>query len=287
MNQIKDWLYCFVCAVLLLSLALPGQAAATDLTQQIAEKVNIYRSQAGVKPVTLNHLLSDTAVTIVKKALKEGALAKDPCDLVAARGYTWQICQFSMGGVAPEPDAVLNAWRKNMDLSHRSFTEIGIGIVKVQGQTVFGFFATKPMPKATFDRTVFLGGLMSFRKTHRKTPVSYNDRLDKAAQNWAKAHAKLQLVAVHRHGQSSLKSRLKAVSYRGRIAVENVGRFFALDSKAIVRKWANSTTGHRENMLEDDVEEIGVSCTHAPLRDTQDMGEYVCVLVLAAQLLDE
>jgi len=272
--------------VLLIGLTLvSGQAVASGLPQQIVEEVNVYRQQAGVQPVKLSLMLNAAARGMVSEFLKPGQMQNDPCDGLAARGYAWQTCQFTtMLSVAadPDPKAVVDAWRQRMDITHGAFTEIGVGVVRGTGHTVFGCFATSPMPKATFSRDQFLDALKRYRFKNKRSPaLSYDERLNKAAQSWADAHNKLQLDAVHRHGDSNLESRLKDIRYPAKLAVENVGRFTAPDPSGIIAKW-HTSKGHRDNMLKEEVREVGVGCAHAPLRNAQDLGEYVCVLVLAA-----
>ena len=269
-----------VTCVCLTVLFWPCLAAGSDLSLQITEAINAQRKVVGIGPVKLNPALSEASEAMVKMALAAGKLDGDPCDALTLRGYRWKACQFSMGGASAEPNEALKALGQSVNILERAFTEIGIGIVLARGQAVFGVYTASPIQDAEFNSSVFLEELSKFRQSEGRSAVRLSPVLNQAAEMWAKAHATHQIVAAHRFGQSNLESRLMAVGWQGHGAYENVGRFIAPDPAEVLRQWAASP-GHRKNMEEEKVREIGVACAHAPLRNVQDMGEYVCVLVLA------
>lgn len=108
-----------------------------------------------------------------------------------------------------------------------------------------------------FDETEFLALLNNERGEVSVQPVVYNALLTEAAQDYAE-----DLVANNRFDHIGLDGstpgdRVSATGYEWAWVAENLFRGSTKEAAAI-QTWMESTSGHREAMLEERAEEIGV-----------------------------
>lgn len=113
-----------------------------------------------------------------------------------------------------------------------------------------------PSPDA-FEEDLFLALINDERGNVSAQPVVYNELLTQAAQDYAE-----ELVANDRFDHigvdgSTPGDRVSATGYQWSWVAENLFQGSTKESAAI-QTWMNSTAGHREAMLEERAEEIGV-----------------------------
>lgn len=110
-------------------------------------------------------------------------------------------------------------------------------------------------------------------------PLVPNDRLDAAAQAHAHDMARNGTLSHTGGDGSRLRDRLERAGYAFRLAAENVAAGTP-NGSATVQLWLMSE-GHRRNMLEPDVREVGIGHARPPLGRPTGYSDY-WTLVLAA-----
>jgi len=104
----------------------------------------------------------------------------------------------------------------------------------------------------TSFKTIFDG----FRMANSKTVVTWNDKLDQVAQSYA-GYLVDTGQFTHRGGGTDIVDRVLASGYDPEWVAENLARG-QQSEQAAMTAWENSTTGHRENLLNDMAEEFGL-----------------------------
>lgn len=112
-------------------------------------------------------------------------------------------------------------------------------------------------------------------------PLVSNGRLDLAAQAHADDMARTGTLSHTGGDGSRLRDRLKRAGYEFRLAAENVAAGTP-NGSATVQLWLMSE-GHRRNMLEPEVREVGIGHARPPLSRPTGYTDY-WTLVLAAPL---
>jgi uncharacterized protein YkwD len=92
--------------------------------------------------------------------------------------------------------------------------------------------------------------------------VKLEPMLVKLAQSQADAMAARDQMSHNLPGVGDLKSRLETSGYRASIAAENLGAGYRTLGEAFVG-WRESS-GHRENLLRDDVTQLGIALAQTP-----------------------
>ena len=108
-----------------------------------------------------------------------------------------------------------------------------------------------------FDQTQFLALLNNERNEVSVQPAVYNELLTEAAQDYAEylvANDWFDHIGID---GSTPGDRVSATGYQWAWVAENLFRGSTKESAAI-QTWMDSTAGHREAMLEERAEEIGV-----------------------------
>lgn len=259
-----------------LLFAPEATSANEDLSGAVVKRLNNVRQKSGLPAWSLDPALSKLTADYLASGQRV-----DACDFLVEQEYRWRSCQFAMGG-SPSDDAntIANLLAANIPLQELEVKEVGFAIRPVGSQWVLALFVVTPLPVAKMEPAVFLKVLNRFREDNGLGTVAYEPRLNQAAAGWAKRHLEWQLKGQHKARGSTPQRRIKAVKYPFANAAENVGRFITINAVHIFKGWEGSP-GHRSNMLLPEATQIGLSCAHAPLRAAKDLGEYVCVLVLA------
>ena len=91
------------------------------------------------------------------------------------------------------------------------------------------------------------------RTTRNLQPLMVNDKLMKAAQDYAELMATKQVLS---HNIVSLTKRLDRVGYQWSMAGENIAMGYS-DADSVVKGWMHSP-GHRSNILNKGYKDIGV-----------------------------
>lgn len=94
------------------------------------------------------------------------------------------------------------------------------------------------------------------RATRGLKPLTANPSLERAAQDHARHMAEADCYAHECPGEKGLSDRIRQTGYRYRRISENI-HAAQLDPRRVVAGWMNSP-GHRENILDPDVTEIGI-----------------------------
>jgi uncharacterized protein YkwD len=117
----------------------------------------------------------------------------------------------------------------------------------------------------------------SVRAGHGLAPLQWSDRLGAAAASHAADLQRCGRLAHEGCNGSSLPQRLDRAGYRLRRAAENLA-LCACDAAGVVRLWLDSD-GHRRNLLDPDVTEMGVETRV----DSGDLRRALWVLVVGRE----
>lgn len=146
-----------------------------------------------------------------------------------------------------------------------------LGLLLLAGQPLLAEdFGPRPELLAELNRERLRAGLV---------PLMSNGRLDLAAQAHADDMARNGTLSHTGGDGSQLRDRLTRAGYAFRLAAENVAAGTP-NGSATVQLWLMSE-GHRRNMLEPDVREVGIGHARPPLGRPTGYTDY-WTLVLAA-----
>lgn len=116
--------------------------------------------------------------------------------------------------------------------------------------------------KARIDAAAAEKLINDYRTRNGLSRVKVEPRLMKAAQTQADAMAAQDRMSHDLPGLGGLKTRLLAGSYKSSIAAENLGMGYRSLGAAFVG-WRDSPS-HRENLLRNDVTQLGIALAHTP-----------------------
>lgn len=88
-------------------------------------------------------------------------------------------------------------------------------------------------------------------------PLSINQQLDQAADLHSQDQARMDKMSHTGSNGSKFDSRIEAQGYQFSTAAENVAMGY-LDAASVMNGWMTSQQGHRENILNPDLQEIGI-----------------------------
>lgn len=134
----------FAVTLSFLSIAAPGRAALaappdapSAAMQRIVDLVNQRRAEAGLRPVTVNPILSSCAQQYSDVQAAQGGInhigpdGSNPGQRLTRCGYRWRYYGENLAGGFANPDEVMTAWMNSP--SHRKvimnprYREIGLG----------------------------------------------------------------------------------------------------------------------------------------------------------------
>jgi uncharacterized protein YkwD len=135
-----------------------------------------------------------------------------------------------------------------------SLSQMGLGIALAFGLSGMSLACTLP-DRADESRAEVAKLINQQRLRSALTALKTSARLDAAAQSHACDNADQQQISHEGSDGSDLRDRFRRVGYKFRAGNENVGNF--TDAAAMVAAWMGSQ-GHRRNILDRNVQELGV-----------------------------
>ena len=115
---------------------------------------------------------------------------------------------------------------------------------------------------ATLDPAEAVAMISAFRRQNGLGPVTLNAQLSAIAARHAALMAKRDNLSHKLFGEPGFMQRMEAGGYDADVAAENVGTGYHNLDQAITG-WKNSP-GHRRNLLNPDVTEIGIAVAYTP-----------------------
>jgi len=115
---------------------------------------------------------------------------------------------------------------------------------------------------ATLDPAEAVAMISAFRKANGLGPVTLNTQLTAIAAKHAALMAKRDNLSHRLFGEPGFMQRMESGGYDADVAAENVGTGYHNLDQAMTG-WKNSP-GHRKNLLNPDVTEIGIAVAYTP-----------------------
>lgn len=116
--------------------------------------------------------------------------------------------------------------------------------------------ASSPVPPAPSMAEQVLSLVNDFRSLNSLAPMRLNNQLNAAAQGHSQNMATQDFFAHRGNDGSTFDQRIRSAGYRFSTAAENIAAGYAT-AAAVVNGWINSP-GHRANMLNPNMREVGV-----------------------------
>jgi uncharacterized protein YkwD len=115
---------------------------------------------------------------------------------------------------------------------------------------------------ASLDPAEAVALISAFRKEHGLGPVTLDAKLSRIAGKHAALMAKRNNLSHKLFGEPGFIMRLQNGGYDAEVAAENIGTGYHNLDQAMTG-WKNSA-GHRKNLLNPDVTEIGIAVAYTP-----------------------
>lgn len=258
---------------------LPGQpAGAQDLRQELLERINRERREAGSPPLRLSRPLTRAAQEHAGEIARRGSsrLEAGPPGAMQKRieraGYDAHSWTESLSVTPGGADAAIRSWQRNDPRTFRrllsaEYRDLGIGLDRLRGTPLYVFLFAVPQGDHFTRETGGLRDLDRVRaevlarvnEARRKAglkPLRSDPLLDRAAQRHAEDMLARGYFAHESPEDKTVRERAKAAGYDWRTIGENVAEGqFTVDE--VMTTWLNSP-GHRRNILDPRFEELGV-----------------------------
>jgi uncharacterized protein YkwD len=287
--------------MLIAGLAIPAAAAArpapVDATAELLVAVNSERRAAGLESLRPEPALAAVAARSVSEALTLGLESLETSDAQdisrQMRGAGYQVFSWRRRVVLGPADAeaVLGHWR---DSDPTTFAEIvfgdfeGLGAARVDADApLWALFVA--LPRRTTERRLaaplddleavrsLILGQVNAERTARGLPsLAAEPRLAAAAQGHASDMLARSYYDHHSPEGDGPAERAAAAGYRWRAVAENIAKgLFQKDE--VVERWMESS-GHRRNILEASIREVGVGVAWGEDRDGHVVALWVLLL---------
>lgn len=222
---------------------------------------------------TLNNVASQMADAL---AASGGSSAGDVNALLNGSGYqaasvgwswTWSSWDISAQQLASQFGG--------QGASNLAFTEIGIASTTSNGATYYGAIWASPaggggstggdtgggQPVASSSERLdgMLGQVNNFRASYSVCAMSINESLVTAAIRHSEDMVTMANLVHNGSDGSSHISRAQDAGYSTTWVAENIAGKNPRDDNGAFQDWVNSTLGHRENMLNNTFDEIGIA----------------------------
>lgn len=232
------------------------------------EQANQMRSQQGLSPLTAHADLTTFAQSDVQGQTVDTAMALD----VYNNGCALSVRVFN-GGADPNAfDAALNGMLSEPDLMNPDMLDIGMAQTEQNGGIVYSVWLGTPYvlnsPRTAYDRVgdtsnagqeqAIVELLNLARADAGLSPLSINATLTGAALSHSQDQAQQDVLSHDGSDGSTPSDRVQRAGYAMRTVRENVLGRGNTHASCAFDMWWNSQ-GHYENMMADDVTEIGIA----------------------------
>jgi uncharacterized protein YkwD len=255
-----------------------------DFINQVVNLINEERTQANLDPLQMDRQLSEAAQLHSESMADDdffshyGVDGSSPFDRIEDAGYQYARAAENLAAGYQTPEAVVQGWMNSSghraNILNSDLTEIGVGyeyLANDTGSVNYNSywtttFGTPSMPsekqmnseeKMNPDFINQVVDLINEERTQANLdPLQMDRQLSEAAQLHSESMAGDNFFSHYGVDGSSPFDRIEDAGYQYARAAENLAAGYQTP-EAVVQGWMNSS-GHRANILNSDLTEIGV-----------------------------